>query len=247
MPVIRTKKRITPFVQIDSTSLSDHRLSWRAKGLLAYLLTKPDGWQVRSEDLIKHGTEGRDAIRAAMKELQEFGYARLVNTPNGREWEIYETPKPCPENPSLANEPSPENPCPEKANDWKSPPSNIGISVSNNKDSNTKDEFLEAMEEELASLKTLPKEPELPRAAKPPKPRFIKPTREEARAYAAKIAMSPEQLASWYDHFESNGWKISGKTPMVDWMAAMRNGKRMASKFSTNGSNGPARMGIGSA
>lgn len=55
-----------------------------------------------------------------------------------------------------------------------------------------------------------------------------KPTLEEAKAYGAEIAMAPTEVESWYDHFESNGWRVGGKTAMKDWKAAMRNGKRHA-------------------
>jgi hypothetical protein len=33
-------------------------------------------------------------------------------------------------------------------------------------------------------------------------------------------------VQQWYDHFESNGWRVSGVTRMVDWKAAARNGAR---------------------
>lgn len=82
--------------------------------MLAYLLSKPDGWQVRSEDILNHGTEGRDAVRSAMQELKLYGYARLDQTPGGREWVIIE--EPCPEKPFM-------EPCPEKANIGKTAPS----------------------------------------------------------------------------------------------------------------------------
>jgi hypothetical protein len=55
------------------------------------------------------------------------------------------------------------------------------------------------------------------------------PTRDEAKVYAAELKF--EGWEAWYDHFESNGWKVSGKAPMKDWRAAMRNGKRMAGQF----------------
>jgi len=63
----------------------------------------------------------------------------------------------------------------------------------------------------------------------------------EAIAYGADIGMSSEEVKSWFDHFESNGWKVSGKTPMKDWKAAMRNGKRYAQTFSTPKNGKPSR------
>lgn len=59
---------------LDKRFLADERLSWRAKGILAYLLSKPNDWRTREKDLINRAVEGRDAVRAAMKELEACGY-----------------------------------------------------------------------------------------------------------------------------------------------------------------------------
>lgn len=123
--IVRISKRSNPFVQIDKRPLEDQRISWRAKGIWAYLLSKPNDWQVRSEDILKHGSERRDAVRSAMAELKAFGYAKIEQTRNGKQWIVFE--EPCPENPSMAIEP-----CPEKAKMGKSATSNNNILVSNN-------------------------------------------------------------------------------------------------------------------
>ena len=70
------------FTQIFNAALRDKRLSWRARGVLAGLLTHSDGFGLNSNDLAKGGPhgpncsrgEGRDAVRAALKELEELGY-----------------------------------------------------------------------------------------------------------------------------------------------------------------------------
>lgn len=56
----------------------------------------------------------------------------------------------------------------------------------------------------------------------------LRPTLEEAIAFGAEISMSRERVESWFDHFQSNGWKVSGRAPMKDWKAALRNGNRRA-------------------
>lgn len=97
--ILKVKKSEKPFAQIERTTLQDERLSFRAKGILAYLLSKPEDWQTNIKDVQNHGTEGRDAIRSAMKELQEFGYAKLtpLQDENGRligkSYTISETPE----------------------------------------------------------------------------------------------------------------------------------------------------------
>ena len=54
---------------------------------------------------------------------------------------------------------------------------------------------------------------------------FIKPTVEEIAAYCREngINIDPNYF---YDHYESNGWKIGGKSPMKDWQATIRNWAR---------------------
>lgn len=50
----------------------------------------------------------------------------------------------------------------------------------------------------------------------------------EVITYGQEIGLTEDQSAAFHDHFESNGWKVSGKSPMKDWRAAMRNWKRNA-------------------
>ncbi|WP_036605308.1 helix-turn-helix domain-containing protein [Paenibacillus assamensis] len=72
--VFKAEKRTNPYVMVDKYILSDDRLSWKAKGLLIYLLSKPEGWQVYESDLIKRSKDGRDSVRAGIKELISCGY-----------------------------------------------------------------------------------------------------------------------------------------------------------------------------
>ena len=68
-----------------------------------------------------------------------------------------------------------------------------------------------------------------------------RPTLEEVRTYCAeraalgKVKVDPE---AWYDHYESNGWKV-GRSAMKDWRAAVRTWEK--SDFRSNGKPAPAR------
>jgi hypothetical protein len=53
---------------------------------------------------------------------------------------------------------------------------------------------------------------------------IIPPQKEWCADYAKVIGFIGWE--SWFDHFESNGWKVGGKTLMKNWQSAMRNGKR---------------------
>jgi DnaD/phage-associated family protein len=120
MSIIRIAKKKNPFVMIDKACLEDPRLSWKAKGLLAYLLSRPDDWNVQVNHLIRQSTDGRDAVYAAIKELREYGYC--YRSPDkikgeggkfiGYEYTVYETSEkpytgfPDTENPDVNNKDS---------------------------------------------------------------------------------------------------------------------------------------------
>ena len=53
-------------------------ISFKAKGVLAYLIGKPANWKVRMKDLTNHATEGSHAVEMALKELRKAGYIRLL-------------------------------------------------------------------------------------------------------------------------------------------------------------------------
>lgn len=65
------------FTIVPNDTIGDKRLSWRAKGILTYLVGKPKDWEVQITDIRKHGKEGERAIRASLMELRRVGYASL--------------------------------------------------------------------------------------------------------------------------------------------------------------------------
>lgn len=66
------------FVVLPNSAVNDSRLSFRARGLLAYMLGRPPGWSYNADRLAATTTEGRDAVRAAMRELTRLGYYRAT-------------------------------------------------------------------------------------------------------------------------------------------------------------------------
>jgi hypothetical protein len=116
--IIRTvKDREHPYVMVNKSVFEDTRLSWEARGLLGYLLSKPDNWSVRFSHLLKQGHGGRDRLYRMLKELQTYGY--LTRTPQtdqtgrftGWVTRVYETPQPLPEKADVGiSHPLPEKP-----------------------------------------------------------------------------------------------------------------------------------------
>lgn len=62
------------FTIVPNDWLRDGRLSLRARGLLAQLMSHSVGWEVTVESLVRVNPEGRDAIRRAVNELIDAGY-----------------------------------------------------------------------------------------------------------------------------------------------------------------------------
>ena len=71
--IMRISKRENYSI-ISNSLLTDKRLSWAARGLMAYLMTKPNNWEVRQSDLIAQSPAGRVVIERCIKELKELGY-----------------------------------------------------------------------------------------------------------------------------------------------------------------------------
>lgn len=75
MPLIRGKHTFDDhFTQIPNDWLRDRRLSYKARGLLAELLSHSVGWIVSRDRLARLGVDGRDAIASAIRELEDHGY-----------------------------------------------------------------------------------------------------------------------------------------------------------------------------
>jgi len=80
MAIIKIKKQkgeTKGFTQIYNSTLQDKNLSFRARGVLNYLLSKPENWKPNIRDLVKNGKENRHHILSAYKELQMNGYMKI--------------------------------------------------------------------------------------------------------------------------------------------------------------------------
>lgn len=121
MPKIR-KQYQRGFTTLDNAPLNDKHLTWKAKGLFAYLWSKPDDWDYRVTEVAKHAVDGIGSTSTGVNELEKAGYLkRTQKNENGvfgdSIWTLSERPifkNPITENPISDNastgKPYTENP-----------------------------------------------------------------------------------------------------------------------------------------
>lgn len=72
--IIRVASHQNHYTVIRNKTLRDSRLSFKARGLLAYLLSLPDDTTLDRRRLEDAGPDGQMAIRTALQELAAAGY-----------------------------------------------------------------------------------------------------------------------------------------------------------------------------
>jgi hypothetical protein len=63
-----------PYFMMLRTTAQDSNLSFEARGIIAYLLSKPNDWQINKSDLMREGNIGRTKMKRVMDELTDAGY-----------------------------------------------------------------------------------------------------------------------------------------------------------------------------
>ena len=79
--IIRAQRK-DHFTVINNIAIDDTRLGFRAKGVLIFILSKPDNWSVSERGLAQVGPDGREAVGAALRELETCGYLRRTKSRN---------------------------------------------------------------------------------------------------------------------------------------------------------------------
>ena len=86
------------FTTLGNEVIRDSRLSFCARGVLAYLLSQPDGKRDDIRTLTDRTPEGRERVASAMRELEKLGYLTRTKkrTPEGHiytEVEVFDSPE----------------------------------------------------------------------------------------------------------------------------------------------------------
>ncbi len=88
-----------PYYCMNKHSANNHALSFKAIGIHAYLMSKPDNWKANEDELANAHYDGKASVRSGIQELINHGYisrTRVIDPESkqitGWEWIVYETP-----------------------------------------------------------------------------------------------------------------------------------------------------------
>ena len=116
-------KEKIPFTQVANGVLTDSRLSAKAKGLYAYLYSKPDGWDFAVARICLEMADGKASITEGLQELEWFGFLTRKRQADGRVVYLVHFP---PVEPLSENQQMEQKPLSEKATMGKSHNGKIG-------------------------------------------------------------------------------------------------------------------------
>ncbi|WP_418131418.1 hypothetical protein [Variovorax sp. 278MFTsu5.1] len=114
MSIRRAPRPNANFYVLDKSISEDRALSWAARGMLIFLLGKPDNWTVSVANLVNETAasarpSGRDAVYGVIGELKTAGYLRAETaradggTFGGTDYTVCECRSPLTEKPEAAN------------------------------------------------------------------------------------------------------------------------------------------------
>lgn len=80
-----------PFAQIANSALRDKRLSFKARGVLAMVLSHSGEWSATRDFIVSMSdNDGKDAVQSALNELTKHGYRTVVrNQKEDGTWDSY--------------------------------------------------------------------------------------------------------------------------------------------------------------
>lgn len=113
MSVFRIEKNKN-YTVMSNYHLRDRNLSYKAKGMLSFMLSLPDDWDYSMDGLCAISKESRDGIRSIIRELEEYHYVKIEKVRGAKgyfyyNYFIYEIPH-FEEHEHDENNPDMENP-----------------------------------------------------------------------------------------------------------------------------------------
>ncbi len=84
MDSILKTKRTANFTSVNNDFIKDINLSWKAKGIVIYIMSLPADWHLHLSELAKHAKDGRDATYNGVRELIDNGYCKRTEIRDSR-------------------------------------------------------------------------------------------------------------------------------------------------------------------
>jgi len=113
-----------PYFQMLRATAQDQRLSFEARGVMVYLLSKPNNWEISKKNLMSEGNLGRTKMDRIIDELTQTGYLTYTQEQDkgGKftraVYTLYEEPQPVVQNaPAVTDEPVAQNVPPAQENE----------------------------------------------------------------------------------------------------------------------------------
>ncbi len=137
MSIIRAPRPEINYYILDKRIAEDPTLSWAARGLLIYLLVKPDNWTV-SVSALKKQTEaarvstGRDGVYALLKELIAAGYVSCGPRKRNPDGTLGESDYIISETPAIPDQATPDVDQPNPAKPDQAQPDQAGTTLISN-------------------------------------------------------------------------------------------------------------------
>lgn len=78
--IVRGPRAADHYTIISNAALRDKRLTWKARGLLGYLLSMDTGWETSVRRLATEAPDGKSAVETALAELEALGYLERRQT-----------------------------------------------------------------------------------------------------------------------------------------------------------------------
>jgi hypothetical protein len=138
---------------IPNDLLNSIHISFKAKGMYAFIQSKPDNWEFSAERISKQVKEGLPSIISALKELENFGYLVRNRYQNNKgfwvvDYLLYEIPN---EENLITGKPNEENPNIGKPSNNSN--KDFSKQDNNNKEKVVKPSFSEMVSPHLHELK----------------------------------------------------------------------------------------------
>lgn len=87
------------YTMVSNLVLRNKNLSWKAKGLLAWLLGCEDGFEISLAGIVAMAKDGETSVDSAVKELKDNGFVIIERSQasngqfDGQEWHVFDTPQ----------------------------------------------------------------------------------------------------------------------------------------------------------